>query len=198
MKIIGKMKKAKSWVVHYNNETGVVYGNYDYPIGLSKAETVDQAELAAALIAKQPTRPPEPKSMSYPNPRTATVEQYDAWKDHVANCNALRNWDEANVQQHWRSFDYHPVFRAVATFTGYSRGRSSVTMQFSLEGGGSLEIGPSGIDKFITGVQDGSIGRKNGGFDLTFCMDKKGGNVYMWPLYTESDFKGVELKVLPV
>lgn len=192
MNIIGTFPRAKGWVVHYNALTGGVYGDYDEPIGLSEEKTAERAARAAALIAAQPVCP----EITLPRPSInwskATAEEraaYDAWKEQQ---DAVFYWQKASEEQHWRTYNaFAPVFREVATFVGYTRGRSSVTMKFRFADGSTLEIGPSGIDKFITGIQDGHIIRKNGGFDLTFRMEKKGANVYMWPMYTEEDFKGM-------
>lgn len=193
MKIIGTFPRAKGWVVHYNAATGRVYGDYDEPIGFSEAKTADRAARAAALIAATPVCPvvtlPRPEGINWTR---ATPEERAAWDAWRAQENAVTEWKQADEEQHWRTYDaFAPVFREVATFIGYTRGRSSVTMQFKFANGGTLEIGPSGIDKFIQGIQDGSISRKNGGFDLTFRMEKKGANVYMWPMFTEDDFKGM-------
>lgn len=191
MKIIGTFPRAKGWVVHYNAATGRVYGDYEEPIGFSEAKTAEYAARAAAHIAATPVCPevtlPRPASINWSK---ATPEEHAAWDAWRAEQNAVTDWHTASEQQHWRTYDkFSPVFREVATFVGYTRGRSSVTMQFRFANGSTLEIGPSGIDKFITGIQEGHIGRKGGGFDLTFRMEKKGANVYMWPMYTEEDFK---------
>lgn len=198
MKIIGTFPRAKGWVVHYNAATGQVYGDYDEPIGFSEAKTADHAARAAALLAATPVCPvatlPRPESINWSK---ATPEDHAAWDAWRAEQNAISEWGIASERQHWRTYEFSPVFREVATFIGYTRGRSSVTMQFRFANGGTLEIGPSGIDKFIQGIQDGSIGRKGGGFDLTFRMEKKGANVYMWPLFTEEDFKGMTVIEAP-
>lgn len=192
MKIIGTFPRAKGWVVHYNALTGGVYGDYDEPIGLSAEQTKKRADAAIAFIAATPVCPPPSKfgrpSINWSSPSKAEQEAYDEWRKLDL---AIHAWGKSNEEQHWRTYDFAPVFREVATFVGYTRGRSSVTMKFRFADGNTLEIGPSGIDKFIQGIQDGHIIRKNGGFDLTFRMEKKGANVYMWPMYTEEDFKGM-------
>lgn len=196
MKIIGTFPRAKGWVVHYNAKTGAIYGDYNEPIGLTSAQIDERAKAAFDLLKTTTTRPPDaPKHPGW-NYNRDDPESVAAWeKKHRAHIEARdvqMAWDKANEEVNWRSYDsYAPVFRDVATFTGYSRGRSSVTMNFSFADGSTLEIGPSGIDKFIQGIQDGHIIRKNGGFDLTFRMEKKGANVYMWPMYLEEDFKGM-------
>lgn len=196
MKIIGTFPRAKGWVVHYNKATGAVYGDYNEPIGLNEQQIADRVKRSLAILAANPTRPTDMPEHPGWNYNSRDPESIAAWQAkanaHNAARDLQRNYDAALEQQHWACFDkFAPVFREVATFVGYTRGRSSVTMQFRFADGSTLEIGPSGIDKFIQGIQDGHIIRKNGGFDLTFRMEKKGANVYMWPMYTEEDFKGM-------
>ena len=197
MKIIGTFPRAKGWVVHYNKATGAVYGDYNEPIGLNEKQIAGRVERSLAILAANPTRPADPPAHpGWGTYRREVPQAVAAWQvkaDAHNNARDLQSaYDTAMEQQHWACFDkFSPVFREVATFVGYTRGRSSVTMQFKFENGSTLEIGPSGIDKFIQGIQDGHIIRKNGGFDLTFRMEKKGANVYMWPMYTEEDFKGM-------
>lgn len=196
MNIIGKFPRAKGWIVHRNIKTGVVYGDYDEPIGLSADQVDRRVADALAHLAANPKRPPNPPAHPGWSYNRHDPESERAWKQKVEAYNyaadAQRQWDKAEIEQHWGYYEFAPVFREVATFVGYTRGRSSVTMQFSFANGSTLEIGPSGIDKFIKGIQDGHIIRKNGGFDLTFRMEKKGANVYMWPMFEEEDFKGME------
>ena len=196
MKIIGTFPRAKGWVVHYNAKTGAVYGDYDEPIGLSVQQIDARVKAAFDLLKSIPTRPADPPAHPGWGVNRDDPEALAAWEKKVRAYNEARDrqmsWDKANEEVNWRTFDsYAPVFREVATFIGYTRGRSSVTMQFQFSNGGTLEIGPSGIDKFIKGIQDGHIIRKNGGFDLIFRMEKKGANVYMWPMFEESDFEGM-------
>lgn len=191
MNIIGTFPRAKGWVVHYNALTGAVYGDYDTPIGLSAEKTADAAARAKAYIAATPVCPAITVERPDVNWNKATAEDREAFEAWRVQTVAVTEWRTANERQHWASFEFSPVFREVAKFIGYTRGRSSVTMQFEFANGSKLEIGPSGIDKFIKGVQDGHIIRKNGGFDLTFRMEKKGANVYMWPMFEEEDFKGM-------
>lgn len=195
MNIIGTFPRAKGWVVHRNTATGAIYGDYNEPIGLSADQIDRRVADAVAFLAANPKRPPDPPTHPGWRYNEHDPESVKAWKAKVEAYNyaadAQRQWDKADQEQHWGYFEFAPVFREVATFIGYTRGRSSVTMQFKFADGSLLEIGPSGIDKFITGVQDGHIIRKNGGFDLTFRMEKKGANVYMWPMFEPDDFKGM-------
>lgn len=196
MKIIGSFPRAKGWVVHFNAKTKQVYGDYNEPVGLSPEQVNRRTADARALIAANPERPADPPAHPGWSYNEHDPESVKAWKAKVEAYNYARNlqqmWDKANVEQHWRYFEFAPVFRGVGVFIGYTRGRSSVTMQFKFETGCILEIGPSGIDKFIQGVQDGHIMRKDGGFDLTFRMEKKGANVYMWPMFETADFEGMK------
>lgn len=196
MNIIGTFPRAKGWVVHRNVKTGQVYGDYNDPIGLSPEQIDRRVADARAHIAANPERPADPPAHPGWSYNKHDPESEQAWKQKVEAYNYARNlqqmWDKANIEQHWGYYEFAPVFREVATFVGYTRGRSSVTMQFKFADGSMLEIGPSGIDKFITGIQEGHIVRKNGGFDLTFRMEKKGANVYMWPMFEEEDFKGMQ------
>ncbi len=196
MNIIGTFPRNKSWVVHRNTKTGEVYGDYNEPIGLSADQIDRRVADAVAFLTANPKRPADPAAHPGWNYNRHDPESERAWKEKVEAYNyaagAQRQWDQANLEQHWGYFEFMPVFRAVGTFIGYTRGRSSVTMQFKFANGSCLEIGPSGIDKFIQGIQDGNIVRKDGGFELTFRMEKKGANVYMWPMFEPDDFKGMK------
>lgn len=185
MKIIGTFPRAKGWVVHYNAATGRVYGDYEEPIGLNEKQIADRVERSLAVLAANPTRPADPPEHpgwgTYRREDPAAVAAWQIKADAHNKARDLQNqYDTAMEQKNWACYDkFSPVFREIVTFVGYTRGRSSVTMQFKFDNDSTLEIGPSGIDKFITGIQDGHIGRKGGGFDLTFRMEKKGANVYM-------------------
>jgi hypothetical protein len=78
---------------------------------------------------------------------------YTAYRNSVY---AATQWDRLEKETNIVPLDYVPVFEDELRFIGYTRGRSSVTMQFESSNGQTIEFGPSGIDGLIQGIIDGN------------------------------------------
>lgn len=198
MKIVGKLPPAKGWVVHYNTLTGRVYGGYEAPIGY-KEKDIDFVVKSAKEYLKNNNYIPEkdiPPRPDFVHKGTVSEEAYIKYekerKEYLDTINGNRQYDEAEEKQYWSFYNFMPVFRSKMLFTGYGRGRSSVTMNFKSENGSQLAFGPSGIDAFIENVANGNILIKDGMFDITFKMVKQGANVYMQPVYNDDTVEWIE------
>lgn len=83
------------------------------------------------------------------------LDQYKAYDDYNKSMYAHTQWQYAERKRFLEPLDFSPVFEAELRFIGYTRGRSSVTMQFEAENGQLVEFGPSGINSLIQGMIDG-------------------------------------------
>lgn len=174
MKIIGKKPSKKvSFGVIRNTVTGRVYGGWN-PLLYPKQNLINFPKHKADWTAVRERRLAEGSFKANSSDRWVdTLERFDETYGYIRNCEIL---------------EYTPVFEAAMKFTGYSRGRSSVTMDFLHEETGSnLSFGPSGIDAFINAIADGLIkpNVEEGLFPLRFILVKQGENVYMEPYFGE-------------
>lgn len=198
MKIIGKAKgKApKAWCLMQNTKTGHYYVDYDgnWPLHGSYDQILVKVQAAKDELAKQPVRPvilpeqPFPGHMDWRKKLEDMPQEYQdarkAYDEYHASQYAARMWDELETKTHIVPLDHVPVFEDELRFIGYTRGRSSVTMQFEASNGQTVEFGPSGINGLIQGIIDGNAttvflsGTLEKGIKARFKFAKKGQNVY--------------------
>lgn len=166
MKIVGKAKgKApKAWCLMQNTKTGHYEVGYDgnWSLHGSYDAVLVKVQEAKDELAKQPVRPtvlPEVKHPGYRDWRIKIEDMPQEFQDATTAYEAYRatvyqadQWDKLEAKAHIVPLDYVPVFEDELRFIGYTRGRSSVTMQFEASNGQTIEFGPSGIDGLITGI----------------------------------------------
>lgn len=168
MKIVGKAKgKApKAWCLMQDSKTGHYYVGYDgdWPLhGNFDAITRHVAE-AKAELAKRGPRPTVLPKVEFPGHLDWKVkfeslpqeeqDRRNEYKAYQASEYAANQWDKLEKETQVVPLDYVPIFEDELRFTGYTRGRSSVTMQFESSNGQTIEFGPSGIDGLIQGIID--------------------------------------------
>lgn len=170
MKIIGKAKgKApKAWCLMKDTVTGHYYVGYDgyWDLHGNYDAVLVKVQQAKDELAKQPIRPTVLPVQPFPGHfdwrqklEDQTQEYQDARKlydEYQKSTYAANEWDKLEAKTHIVPLDYVPVFEDELRFIGYTRGRSSVTMQFEASNGQTIEFGPSGIDGLITGIIDGT------------------------------------------
>lgn len=197
MKIVGKGKgKApKAWCLMQNSKTGHFYVGYDgwWPLHGSFDEvTKAVAELKANAKPEPAIGPkvewpgfhPHGRSSHAPALTQQQLDDYAAYEKYNREVYAHQQWENDEVRQQIVPFDYVPVFEDILKFVGYTRGRSSVTMQFKTSTGQTIEFGPSGIDGLIQGIIDGVAspefiaGTLEKGIKARFKFVKKGQNTY--------------------
>lgn len=168
MKIIGKDKgrAPKAWCLIQNSKTGHFYVGYDgdWPVHGNAAQVQAKVDEAKAFIAanSRPVLLPKAefpghfdfrkKLEDMPAEYQKARKLYDAY---AASQYAQRQWDLQDTIAHCVPLDHMPVFKDELRFIGYTRGRSSVTMQFESSNGQTIEFGPSGIDGLIKGIIEG-------------------------------------------
>jgi hypothetical protein len=197
VKIVGKAKgKApKAWCLMQNSKTGHYYVGYDdyWPLHGSFDEVTKKVAELKANAKPEPVVGPEVKWPGFhPHGRPAhaapltqqQLDDYAAYEKYNREVYAHQQWEKDEVRQQIVAFDYVPVFEDILKFTGYTRGRSSVTMQFEASNGQTIEFGPSGIDGLIQGIIDGVAkpefiaGTLEKGIKARFKFVKKGQNTY--------------------
>lgn len=216
MKIIGKdkAKAPKAWCLIQNSKTGHYYVGYDgdWPVHGNFEQVTAKVEEAKAYVSACP-RPVVLAKVPFPGHldwrkklEDAPAEYQEARKlydAYAASEYAASQWDRQDTIAHCVPLDHMPVFKDELRFIGYTRGRSSVTMQFESSNGQTIEFGPSGIDGLIKGIIEGectpthlsgtyveqkwdskaevyvSVTHPRGkGIEAVFKITKKGQNVY--------------------
>lgn len=216
MKIIGKGKAPKAWCLIQNVKTGHYYVGYDgeWPVHGNVAQVQAKVDEAKAYITANP-RPVALPDVPFPGhfshkqrledqPQTYQ-DAHKAYTEAQASRYALRQWEAMEEISNCAPLDDMPIFEDELAFVGYTRGRSSVTMQFEASNGQIIEFGPSGINGLIQGIIDGTcstqvlagthevqgewnpakqayepgvIEPRGKGIKATFKFTKKGQNVY--------------------
>lgn len=171
MKIIGKAKgkKSSTWCLVRDTRTGIIYEDYvgDWPVS-GKPDEIRTA-VAKAFTKRYPKpavpgiRPPHPTVYKWEVERRGgklTPEQEKTWNDHEAYNVAVyahHMWTQHETLAHLEPIECDSVFKAELRFTGYTRGRSSVTMKFEAENGQEIQFGPSGINNLIDAMIEGKV-----------------------------------------
>lgn len=168
MKAIGKAKgkKSKTWCLIRDTRNGIIYLDYvgDWPI--NGTPDLIKSKVAEAFAARTPQplilpKVPHPGMYRWEVARKGQVltpEQEKALDDYDAVTDSEykhRMWAENETLAHLEPIDNDNVYEAELRFVGYTRGRSSVTMQFEAENGQILEFGPSGINGLIQSMIEG-------------------------------------------
>lgn len=193
LKIVGKLKSPKGWGVVCDTD-GKVYSGYDqtaYPknniVAVTRAAEAAKMYLASNEEPKGghnfPTIPsaPRPKSGTKPEEMPEEWQEYEKLR---AEYMLRREWEDNERIAKLKVMDFYPVLQAEMTFTGYGRGRSSVTMNFQTDDDQCFAFGPSGIDSFINAIAARKIvPTADGKFPIQFRLVKQGDNVYMEPYY---------------
>ncbi|UIS24669.1 hypothetical protein S21ZY_107 [Pseudomonas phage ZY21] len=169
MKIVGKAKgKApKAWCLIHNTKTGVYYVGYDgdWPVHGNVAQVQAKVDEAKAFIAANPTRPVVLDKVDFPghfshkerleDQPAEYQEKRKAYDLYQKSTYLASQWDKQEEVANCVPLDHLPVFTDGLRFTGYTRGRSSVTMTFEASNGQTIEFGPSGIDGLLQGIIEG-------------------------------------------
>lgn len=166
MKIVGKQKASKTWCMMKDALTGHYFVGYaDYwPMTGSYEAVVQKIKEANDKATDKPEVGPEVKWPGFhrtarpshaPKLTQEQIELCEAYEKYTAQTYALRMWEQNEAKRTLEPLDYTPVFEDELRFVGYTRGRSSVTMQFEASNGQIIEFGPSGIDGLIQGIIDG-------------------------------------------
>lgn len=217
MKIIGKEKAPKAWCLMQDSKTGHYYVDYsgDWPLtGNFEAVTAKVAAAKTAAAVPEPVVEPKvdwpgfhphARSSHLPKLTQEQLDQYAEYEASRAREYAHRQWEIEQTKANIVPLDYLPIFEDELAFVGYTRGRSSVTMQFEASNGQIIEFGPAGINGLIQGIIDGTcvtqvlsgthevqgewnpakqayepgaIEPRGKGIKATFKFTKKGQNVY--------------------
>ncbi|MEG0063066.1 MAG: hypothetical protein RR740_00535 [Pseudomonas sp.] len=218
MKLIGKAKgKApNAWCMIRNTTNGLYYTDYtgDWPLTGNYAAVKEAVEQANINAQPEPVVGPEvhwPGFHPHCRPSHATPltqqqkDDYAAYEEYRQKVYAHAQWERAELKRVLEPLDFAPVFEAELRFTGYTRGRSSVTMKFEAENGQVVEFGPAGINILIQSMIDGETANmmlsgtyevkedwdstaqeyktikqvpRGKGIKATFKFTKKGQNVY--------------------
>lgn len=205
VKIVGKLKSPNGWAVVRNKKTGHIIAGWDdvvYHTGNIKS-LPPVIERAKANMLKTPVKPlplecpsrpetPEPdnRMCAVPASKREGVWPKD-WLEYDQKLmrfydrkREISKWEEDQERADLELMDFYPVFQAELLFTGYSRGRSSVTMNFKTRDGQKFSLGPSCIDSFISHIANRNIVPVDEGyFPVQFRLIKQGANVYMEPYY---------------
>lgn len=197
MKIIGtaKGKAPKAWCLMKDVTTDHYYVGWDghWPINGGHEEVNKAAQEARDTLGDEPDLGDDvawPGFHKSHRPAHATpltqeqLDQWDAYEQSNARKYAHNQWCKKRNISRVQGLDFVPIFESELHFIGYTRGRSSVTMQFRAENGQDIEFGPSGIDGLIRGIIDGTCtpcDLKDGsgkGIKAVFKFVKKGANTY--------------------
>lgn len=168
MKIVGtaKGKAPKAWCLMKNTETGHYYVGWDghWPINGGHEAVNKAAQEARDTLGDEPDLGVD---VAWPGfhvshrPSSAaplTQEQLDQYAEYEASQKrkyAHNQWAKKKTLSQVEGLDFTPIFESGLRFLGYTRGRSSVTMQFEADNGQTIEFGPSGIDGLIRGIISG-------------------------------------------
>lgn len=186
MKEVGKLKAPKAWSLCQLKETNLLDLGY---VSSGPHEVVNaKSEEGVAFLAAggvMPERPKYPQNefdgsafprMGEPRPRRP------GFREEVEEYKRLtKEWEHTHEILFFAkrvALDYLPIYEEELLFTGYGRGRSSVTMEFKAGDGQELSFGPSGIDGLIRAIQAEQVTIKNGRMKVRFTFAKKGSNVY--------------------
>lgn len=197
MKIVdaAKGKAPKAWSLMKDTVTGHYYVGWDgeWPAnGPHEAVNLKAKEARDTLGDEPDLGVAVPWPGFYPHGRSShaaplTQEQLDQYAAYEASNKRKyehNQWLRKQKLSRVEALDYVPVFEDTLRFTGYTRGRSSVTMQFQTSTGQTIEFGPSGIDGLIQGIIDGEAspefiaGTLEKGIKARFKFVKKGQNTY--------------------
>jgi hypothetical protein len=168
MKIVGtaKGKAPKAWCLMKDTVTGHYYVGWDgeWPINGGHEAVNKAAQEARDTLGDEPDLGVD---VAWPGfhgtcrpshiPQL-TQEQIDQWAEYEASNkrkHAHSQWLKKRLISQIEALDHTPIFESGLRFIGYTRGRSSVTMQFEAENGQIIEFGPSGISGLIQGIIDG-------------------------------------------
>lgn len=183
LKIIGKQKLPKSWAVTLVKSTGHYIVDY-MPECSPYVEFADSvAEAKAQLKAVFPDGRPE--ELEHPG-WGKSAEEVAAREAYSVRNGKIWHFDHLTTLADKEALDYHPIFEAVLTFEGYSRGRSKVTMDFKADNGQEIPFGASGISSLMQHIANGNIKIVDGKYHIVFTLEKKGANVYAYPHYPEA------------
>lgn len=187
LKIIGKLKLPKTWAVTKIKSTGHYIVDYLPDIQTADVINHEAAESRLTLAATYPAG--EPAKPKWRNRSEFAVEAewkaaYAVQGDVSQNYN---RWASLTSRADKEALDYHPIFEALLTFNGYSRGRSKVTMDFLADNGQEIPFGASGVDGLMTHIANGNIKiTAEGKYHVVFTLEKKGSNIYAYPHYPET------------
>lgn len=224
MKIVGHLKKAsKGWALTQNSLTGHYYVGYTgYAIEGSAEYIQSRVEEAKKGLAELKAKhgPTIPAEIPYPHginfrsyhDKTISAEDKKRYDDYLQN-NATRNvWERYEREAATIVHEKHPIFEDILVFKGYTRGRSSVTLEFYASNGQTIAFGPAGIDALVSSIINGTCtlvdatGRQidpkhqpngAGGWDkidqfhtgngikARFVFEKKGQNIYANTVFKE-------------
>lgn len=179
MNLIEKLPMPKAWSVCRMNDTGLLDLGYVESDGYAK---MTEKTIAAKLLRE--AQPEAPKELRYPSNRDANGVTLSpaAYAELKAEYNKAHDahwhWHRMGHYLERTPLDYLPVYRESLTFTGYSRGRSSTTMDFKAANGQELSFGPSGIGGLLESIAAGDTVVEDGKFTVTFTFAKRGANVY--------------------
>lgn len=183
MNIIGKLPLPRTWCVVLDEHGEILNNGYDRVNEYSYDKIVAQIQKAISdttgiVLLEEPLDRPE---CNWDDP--IKREKYLEWQNKYR---LWRNQQDGLAKAKRKPLDYSPVFKEKLKFNSYSRGRSSVTMNFETEKGTQLSLGPKFTEKFIQLISEKKITvDDNGLFDVQFKMSKQGSNVYLEPYYGE-------------
>lgn len=205
MKEVARLPAPKAWSLSKNAEGKLIVGYVPNTMGYAK---LSAAVKAADEYFADPTSPRDPryvaaynkptpqeslgdvvwngeyrKEMTYGRIREVKVMlETDSYREKVAKFQK-----ELEIYNTWRAhktwagmvpLDYLPVFEEVVEFTGYGRGRSSVTMDFKADDGQEFSFAPGGISELFSAILNGSVQVVGGKLKMRFTFAKQGQNIY--------------------
>lgn len=216
MKPIGFLKKkSKAWCLQALESSGEImtgYTGYNNSLGGGYEEVKAKIEEAKAkLAAKLATGAVKPAEMDQPtticsqHSKNSTPEDIKAWDDWRQNRTDLYEWTRIENAANLIAFEHTPVFQEDLRFVGYSKGRSSFTLDFVTKSGEYISFGPKTTGELVEAIINDSsacvdligwsveINKFNialdkfdktvipyvgKGINVRFCFIKQGENIY--------------------
>lgn len=200
MLVVGTEPAAKAWALVKNERTGhfeVGYVPYTASVvEMQKRQLEGQRGLEASIkehgaeikelewIEKKFRRWIGQYNLPNPDFDEESYEKYEASRLAVSE-------RERSLRASERTpLDHTPIFEAILKFDSYSRGRSSVTMNFVAQNGQEVPFGPKATDELISAMlnkevicdEHGNLKHGGGHLKLRFKFTKQGESIYAFPV----------------
>lgn len=191
MKEVGKLKAPKAWSLCQLKDTQLLDLGYvaSGPHELVNSKSRQGADfLAAGGVMPDNPRYPQNEFDGSVAPFGQSRPRRPGFQEELSEYHRLRKEHAETGDMIFFAnrvaLDYLPIYEEELRFTGYGRGRSSVTMEFKADDGQELSFGPSGIAGLMHAIQAGQVTIKNHRMKIRFTFAKKGANVYAEVHYT--------------
>lgn len=158
MKPVGFLKNGgKSWALTQSLSTGVVYTEYQgdnhavdgkFDVIVKKVQAAK--DFLAANAKPVPVKYPE-NIISY-HDKSASQADRDAWNAYWESSREVQAYAQNVRMADLHVFEEHPIFQEDLRFVGYSKGRSSFTLDFVTKCNQSVSFASKGTSELIEAV----------------------------------------------